>query len=142
MAAQLTATKGPATSAVLVNRSGHHLLAGTGLAGDEHVGGGFRTHANRLAHIEHGRGPADELLFGQLGGFGKWSRGGYWKFQRLEYRLLKVTGLDRLMQIIDGTGSGRFDGQFQIVLTCHDDDRYAGTGLAELFEEFEASAVG
>ena len=63
MAAQLTATNGlPAAAAVPVDGARDDLLAGAGLAGDQHGGVAVGEHADGLLHLAHRRRAADQLV--------------------------------------------------------------------------------
>ena len=67
IAAQFTLTSGiVALRAVEVNRARDHLLAGAGLAGDEHRALRFRHHLRRADHVLHAAAAPDDAVLVEL----------------------------------------------------------------------------
>ena len=139
MAAQLTATNGPVGPAArAVDGGGHQLLAGAGLAGDEHPGVGRRHLRHQLAHPAERRGgahhlvpPAERVVQRAVGGLGPG------EFQRRRRVTSTDFGRERLFEELEGAQAGGAHGVGQLGLAAHHDDRRRHAALPERLQRLE-----
>ena len=96
----------PGAPAVAMDGARHHLLAGAGLAGDQHGGLAVGEPADGFLHLAHRRRRADQLVLAGLDGrCGGRCRGG----QHARDQASQVVAPDRLGQVIDGAQAHRLD---------------------------------
>ena len=109
MAAQLMATNGfGGAAAMAVDGAGHDLLAGAGLAGDQHAGVAVGEHADGFLDGAHGGGGADQGVFVGVGRLCGGAGGG--GLEHAGDQRLQLGEADGLGQVVDGAEAHGFDG--------------------------------
>ena len=132
------ATNGPAPArGRAVDQAGDHLLAGAGLAPDEHVGVGVGDLVDAFEHQPHGRVVADEG--GPLGAVGRgWPR--CISSMTRPRRLLEGAQVKGLGQEVRGTQPQGRDRVPHGPVPGQDDDRHRRPALAGRLQHREAVA--
>jgi hypothetical protein len=134
------------TGTLVVNRAGEQLLAGAGLALEEHGGargGHGRDHLHRAAErlaVPYEQPPAPDLH--DLAAEGLVLPPQPDHLQRLPHRDLQRLGLDRLREIVDRPRLDAHDGVLDTRVAGHDDDGDPVAFLLELREQVEPGKAG
>ena len=138
---QLTATNGPERRApVVVQRAGHELLAGAGLARDHDREVGRHQPGERPVDLLHRGRAADERDLLVLGG-AVHVRGAARPRQRPPDDRDQLLEVERLRQVFVGAALGGADRGHESVLRAHDDDRQLRPHPLDARQEVEGVLV-
>ena len=142
-AAQLTDHELAAPGHVAVmDRLGHQLLAGPGLAGHEHGAARRGDALHPREHLHHPAAPAQEVVVGvapaepvaQVGHLVDQAA----VLERLVDQQLEPDRVDRLLEEVVGAQLHRLDGRLHRGVGRHDDDRDRQVAVANLADQVEA----
>ena len=122
--------------AVRVQRPRHQLLAGAGLAGDQHRDLRLGQAADGAKHLLHGRRLADDLRRGDRLG----RRGGPVPARQLGplHQLHRLVDVERLGQVFEGAALVGGHGGIQVRMRRHDDDRHVRVHGVHARQQFQA----
>ena len=136
MAAVLIAMNGPgARGAVPVQRTRDELLAGAGLAGDEHGGARLRQPSDRAKDLLHRGRLAQHLRRAARRRLDRRLRGRF--RHRAPDERHGMIDVERLRQVFEGAALEGRDGAVQVRVRGHDDHGKARKALLHLVEERE-----
>jgi hypothetical protein len=116
------------------------LLAGPGLAVDQHGGVRLRKAADRTKHLLHRRGLTQNVR-ARLRHFGDIVLPQA-LFHCAPNQIDGVIDIERLGQIFERTALKRGDRAFQIGVSGHDDDGQIGVALFDLLQQLQTRAAG